>query len=371
VNVEPAPQPKTLPTKRIVAGVVALAVGAALVVAVVVVAPADTLTSAREQRAVCLVQRDNAADAEQRARAEVCIADMDRVIAVLEQPAPAPTTAPPSPGPLRFPTPATAGLPANWAPKTTRVGDLRITTAGTVVEDLRITGSIFIETPQAVVRRVEVLGGNIKIALTACRGHKPAVGATVYPLIEDSTFRKRAVTQASDVPAIEPGGYVARRVSVLDRPEGLRVGGRSNGCGPVTIDQSYLRIVSPDVCEGWHGDGIQGYDGNTVALTNSTVDFQATDACGGTAPYFVPGNQGNLNVTIDRLLVKGGGFAFRLGVPGTVRGLRIVDGSWGYGPIDVKCSVVTAWEASIVHIDPAGQVVTTVRSQPCSTEGGR
>lgn len=360
------------PRRPIVAGAVALLAAAAVVVVIAVVpSPADTLVSAREQRAVCLVQRDTAVTAEQRQRAVDCVTDMDRVIARLEQPAPAPT---PTPVPVvaKFPTEATVGTPAGWTPKATRSGDLRVTVPGTIVEDLRITGSIIIETPRVLVRRVEVLGGNIRLTSVACRGTRTVDDpAVIYPVIEDTTFRKRPVTQAADLPAIEPGGYVARRVEVLDRPEGLRVSGRSNGCGPVTIDRAYLRVVSPDVCGDWHGDGVQGYDGNAVALTNSAIDFIEEGGCGGTAPYFVPHSQGNLTVSIDGLLVKGGGFSFRLGVPGTVKGLRIVDGSWGYGPIDVKCSAVSAWEASIVHVDAAGQVASVVRSQPCSTEGGR
>ena len=40
----------------------------------------------------------------------------------------------------------------------------------------------------------------------------------------------------------------------------------------------------------------------------------------------------------------GQGFPFRLGVPGSVSGLNIVDGSWEYGPVDVNCSAVVELE---------------------------
>ena len=79
--------------------------------------------------------------------------------------------------------------------------------------------------------------------------------------------------------------------------------------------------------------------------------------------------QGNTSVDIDGLLVSGGGYAFRLGMPGPVRNLKIVDRSWGYGPIDVKCSAVTAWDAKIVTLGANGQP-TDVRTQPCNTETG-
>ena len=41
---------------------------------------------------------------------------------------------------------------------------------------------------------------------------------------------------------------------------------------------------------------------------------------------------------IAGLIVEGGGYAFRLGMPGNVQGLNIINNSWYYGPIDVKCS---------------------------------
>ena len=65
----------------------------------------------------------------------------------------------------------------------------------------------------------------------------------------------------------------------------------------------------------------------------------------------------------------GGGYSFRDGMPSTVTGLRIQQGTWGYGPIDVKCSVMSAWEAKRVTVD-AGYRVTVVGDQPCNTEGG-
>jgi hypothetical protein len=50
--------------------------------------------------------------------------------------------------------------------------------------------------------------------------------------------------------------------------------------------------------------------------------------------------------------------------------LAIVDGSWGYGPIDVRCSAVSAWEAAIVRVDADNRITATVRAQPCNSAGG-
>ena len=96
------------------------------------------------------------------------------------------------------------------------------------------------------------------------------------------------------------------------------------GCGPVKIVNTFVRVVPPDVCNDWHGDGIQGYDGPALTVRNVTLILVETGGCGGTAPFFYPHSQGNTRADIDRLLVVGGGYAFRLGTPGTVSGLKIV-----------------------------------------------
>jgi hypothetical protein len=163
-------------------------------------------------------------------------------------------------------------------------------------------------------------------------------------------------------------------VKVWRRGEGFTVGAKSTGCGPVVIQDSFMSLVIPPwglppiVSDSWHTDGIQGYDGNAVTVSNVTVDFR--QAVNGTAPFFYPVNQGNTRATVDHLLVMGGGFPFRLGTPGTVKGLKILDRSWSYGPIDVKCSLVSSWEAKRVTVDTAVWRTTDVADQPCNTEGG-
>src|SRR6185436_11887451 len=139
----------------------------------------------------------------------------------------------------------------------------------------------------------------------------------------------------------------AKDVKILGHPEGFRVGGKDE-CGPVKIVNSFAKVVSPDDCGDWHGDALQGYDGAALTVRNSVLKLDERDGCGGTAPFFYPSDQGNTSVSIDGLVVEGGGYPFRLGEPGVVRDLRIVRGSWYYGPINVACSKLSEWDASIV-----------------------
>ena len=272
-----------------------------------------------------------------------------------------PPTPPPSPPTDVFPSPATAGTPAGWAPVQTIQGSHTVSQAGAVVQDLRINGNLIVDAPNVTLRRVDIVGGQVS----------NFIGGSCQPglVVEDSTIRRSTgPTSASDEPALAAGGYTARRVELEGVPEGFRVGGRASGCGPVVIEDSYARVVRPDACGDWHGDGIQGYDGPALTIRRTTMAL-VENGCGGTAPFFYPRDQGNTSVDIDGLLLSGGGYSFRLGMPGRVRNLAVEDGSWHYGPINVRCSVLTEWSARIVKVVSPG-VVSTVRAQPCNTEEG-
>ncbi len=261
-----------------------------------------------------------------------------------------------------WPSPATTGVPAGWRPKETRTTDLKITRAGAVVKDIRLVNADLIVAARNVkVQRVELQGGSIINDSTSSCGNG---------LVVENVTLTRApgrLTRNEDLPAIQAGGYTARRVKIDGRPEGFRVAGKSLNCGRVTIESSFARVVSPDVCGDWHGDGIQGYDGPPLVVRTVTLELVQRSSCGGTAPFFYPAGQGNTSVDVDGVLVKGGGYPFRLAMPGSVRNLRVVDRSWEYGPIDVDCSLVTAWDATVVTVGPDYQPIRTVRQLPCNT----
>jgi hypothetical protein len=260
----------------------------------------------------------------------------------------------------QFPTPADTGVPAHWRPAHTRSRDLVVTRPGAVIQDiLFLRSDLIISAPNVTVRRIEMQGGRI----INWQGPRCQNGL----LVEDSTFapppgRRFSVDSEG---AAGVGGYTALRVKIWRREEGFRDGGKSGGCGPVRIEDSFVKISIPPGCPGNpHSDGLQGFDGPPLAVDNVTIDFN--EASCGTAPFFVPANQGNTTANVDRLLVMGGGATFRDGVPGSVRGLKIVNRSWFYFPVDVECPLLSAWDAKIVTINSNYQITRTVRSLRCS-----
>jgi hypothetical protein len=240
-------------------------------------------------------------------------------------------------------------------------GDYTVSTAGAVVEDLQVTnGTIFVKANNVTLRRVQGRGAVVQT--------DPGSSCSSGLVIEDSEFVKNGKTSDADPPTIGGGGFTVRRTVVDGVPEGIRAGGNSIGCGPISVESSYVRVVSPDNCTDWHGDGLQGYDGDKVTVRNSTFVLDEVNGCSGTAPFFYPSGQGNTSVDIDGLLVSGGGYSFRNGMPGSVKNLNVVDGGWGYGPVDVKCSALTAWQAQTVKLASDG-TTTPVRSITCTGSG--
>jgi hypothetical protein len=261
-----------------------------------------------------------------------------------------------------FPNPQTAGTPQGWTPATTTASSIIVTTPGAVIEDMLLTGGadIVVKAPNVTIRGVELQGGYIENDAPIC-----ANGL----LIEDTKLSPGpGQDERAGEGAISYGGYTARRVEITGRSEGFRVSSAGE-CGPVTIEDSFVKIVPPPGCGDWHGDGIQGYGGAAVTVRNTTIDMR-TSGCYGTAPFFRPAGQGNVGpATIDGLLVMGQGYPFRLGTSGTVNGLRVVEGSWIFGPVDVDCSRISQWEAKRVTIDANYRVTSTGADIPCSGTG--
>jgi hypothetical protein len=258
-----------------------------------------------------------------------------------------------------FPTPADVGVPDGWKPAHVRRGDLVVSKEGAVVQDILFAGgNLIVDAPNVTVRRITMQGGRII--------NWPGPTCRNGLLVEDSTFEPPPGQRfsADSEGATGVGGYTARRVKIWRRQEGFRDGGRSAGCGPVRIEDSFVKLTIPPGCPGDpHSDGIQGVDGPPLTVDNVTIDFR--EAACGTAPFFVPDEQGNTTVKVDRLLVMGGGATFRLGVPGSVRRLSIVDRSWSYYPVDVRCELLTAWDARLVRITRSYRVSRPLSRQRC------
>jgi len=138
---------------------------------------------------------------------------------------------------VRFPTPSTTGVPAHWRFAHTRSGDLVVNRPGAVVQStLFENGDLIVNAPNVTVNHVDMQGGRI------VNDSGPRCANDL--LVENSTFEPppgRRFSQDSEG-ATGEGGYTARRVKIWRREEGFRDGGKSGGCGPVRIEDSFAKI---------------------------------------------------------------------------------------------------------------------------------
>lgn len=263
-----------------------------------------------------------------------------------------------------WPDASTTGVPAGWTPKTTRTGDYTISQDGAVVEDLRITdGTLWIRAANVTLRRVELVNSRLWNEYNNFCGNGL--------LVEDSTWRR--TREVDWDPIIGTGGMTLRRIHIDNMPEGIRVAGNDTGghCQPMVVEDSYLDVRAPDTCTDnamWHGDGIQGYMGVALTVRNTRIDLTEVTpsgkACGGTAPFFYPGGQGNTRADIDGLLLSGGSYSLRLTTAGSARNVKVVDRSWIYGPTEVACNQVT-WGTGNEIVTRQPGTLTKVRDLPC------
>lgn len=277
-----------------------------------------------------------------------------------------PPSAPPSTPPTgaacdlpRYPTAACTGVPAGWTPVTVHTGNLVVTTPGAVIQDHLVTGTIDVRAANVTIRRTRVYGRIDNFVTNTVYGRL---------LIEDSeVVNPPGQTYTSDTEySIGVANYTCRRCKIVGKVEGWRMGaGSFPGAGPIVIEHSYALLrVSREMCDTIdpHGDGIQAYGSPVATIHHNTID-QRDDPCP-TGPIFIP-DDGNAGGTVTDNVVAGGGWSMRLAADSltVVTGNKVVDRTWGYGPLDVDCSRIGTWggNATVTFDWATGQILSQVR----------
>ncbi|GAB7190139.1 hypothetical protein NUM3379_08450 [Kineococcus sp. NUM-3379] len=152
-----------------------------------------------------------------------------------------------------FPGPATTGVRPDA--RLTPSGDLTVTRAGAVVENLDVRGCVKIDAPDVTIR-------NTRIACTK-KGQALAVQLTDKArnvVIEDSEIDGGG----GAVVAIGWGGYTLRRVNVHDTVDGPRLG------NDVLIEDSWIHdMVRRD---NYHSDASQSTSGQNIVVRRNHLD---------------------------------------------------------------------------------------------------
>ena len=201
-----------------------------------------------------------------------------------------------------WPSGTTTGV-LDGPPLATHEGDLHITTAGAVISDLLVRGTVFVDAPDVTLRRIRIV---------------PALD-TEYGLYQ------RAANLTVDRCEIGPG----LRFGVLQSEPGLSLS-RCHLSGllvGLTLRQG--AVVSDTLIDGMvagpYTAGIltHGVDGGPVVIRHNTILIGSD---GGYAIGLMPTYGPSQNITVENNLLAGGGFSLSgggLSAPLT-RGIQII-----------------------------------------------
>ncbi|TDE41348.1 hypothetical protein E1295_30665 [Nonomuraea mesophila] len=287
------------------------------------------------------------------------------VLATACQATPAEPPPPPSPSPEPsitradgsfcpdHPTPACTG-----APRGTKLTKVRLETEnvahrvrepGTVLDGVHVPGHLLIHADDVTVRNSVIDGDVIN-----------SDGPESFRFtITDTTVGTTG--KCEPLPGVGHDKYKATRVLVQGHSDGFRVSGDD-----VEIRDSFVKLCSNP---GDHSDGIQAYNGGKGLLFHhNTVDQR--EARHITAPIFLV-DEKSQDVVVTDNLIMGGTFSLQVrNARGrqVVRGNKLVDKSWVYGPVDSECGR-TEWSGNeLVTIDESYRVTSIVGPLECEGE---
>ena len=287
---------------------------------------------------------------------------------------------------IRFPTVDTVGINAipGWTPTTTITDEnLRITGAGTVIEDVLVTnGSILAFAPNVTIRRCKVINGGIY------NYDAPAINNGM--LVEDCTIQM--IPPANVIPlnvCVSMAGFTLRRVAIIDVMEGIQIGGTA---GPLTdpthpdgyavrLYDCFFRGQVPfpesgdptEPCYGYHGDLMQPLDfggtgGTEFIVRNCTVWSNERNPYCGFSSLFDAYYGHCRPVDIDGLMMSGGAGCYRGGAGGSVKNMFLHQDSWNFYPVaitDEAWERYTYWDCvTFDELDEDGQPLNILARVP-------
>lgn len=272
-------------------------------------------------------------------------------------PSPTPSQTPSQPPSGDYPTAMSVGVPAGTN-LTSHPGDISLG-AGQVLDSVHVTGD------------VTVTGNGVVIKNSQIDGTVRNIDSRPSFTIQDSQVGRDDVVNADGNGAIGNSNYTARRVKLINFPDGFRVAGSN-----VDIQDSYVKVTG---INGVHADGLQLYGASgavNIIIRHNVIDDRTA---GENAAIFLPGdrpdqNNSNAHVTdVSDNVVAGGGYT--VFVPGSSPPLKIdrmadnhvVNNTWEYQPYGVYCPYVTTFTGNdVVTYDfSSGKIVSTVREVGC------
>jgi hypothetical protein len=257
------------------------------------------------------------------------------IAAPIPDPAPVPDPSP-SPDPTPTPGPETTGVPAGTQ-LTVHEGDLTVTVPGTVIDSLDIHGYLRIKAANVTVKNTVVRGrSGLTGEMALVQSSSPGVQ------IIDSEFAATYPTWGID-------GFVGNnvtftRVDVHHVVDCIKLTG-----GNVVVQDSWLHdnlyFATTPAGHDTHSDSIQVQAGTGITVTNTVLTgstnsgVMITQDSGAVADFTFTGNQADDGKCTMNIAEKS---------YGPVKGLRVVDNTFGNGQEINHCAVITPLTTSTI-----------------------
>jgi len=228
----------------------------------------------------------------------------------------------PAAQPTKWPDAKTAGVPAGTTLRT-HAGDLVITTAGTVIDSMLVTGSIIVQAPNVTIRNTRVSPPHTAYWLI-----RQTPGATNLD-IENSELVGNGVHIGVNM---ETSGLRVAACDIHDVDTAVSLSGDS-----ATVQDNYLHAVKTGV-------GAAGHHATLLIHQNTIVATYP-----GEAAISFADNNSLTNVLVDDNLLAGGNYTFYAGGGSGQQQLTVRDNRFSravapkgghYGPL-------AAWDASL------------------------
>jgi hypothetical protein len=233
------------------------------------------------------------------------------------------------------------------SPTKVLTGDQTITTAGTVLDGVRIEGCLVVKADDVVIRNSRIV----------C--HRP--GRQLAVNVADGT--KNLVIEDSEIDAtgadvgIGWGNYTLRRVNLHGSADGARWGTK------VTIEDSWIHDMSRE--DSLHSDAMQTTSGSDVVIRHNTLDPSNHGDPLNSAIMIgtETGSRSLRNVLIEGNFLGGGAYTVNIRSDATISGLVVrgntFDDNSRYGAVVaptgrdiVFAGNVMAWNGTAITVDP-------------------
>lgn len=227
----------------------------------------------------------------------------------------------PSAVPSGPPGPSTTGVPAGTQLR--RSGPLRITTPGTVIDGLDVSGSIVIAAPDVVIRNTRVTANSADVA-RVIEGSDDAQNV----MIEDVEVDGAGLADIG----VDVSRATLSRLDVHGANDGVRMG------RDIVLQDSWVHDL---VRKGeLHPDAVQGISAKDVQIIDNVLDPRATEGDLGNAAIMLSSDSGDMtsrNVVIRGNVLDGGNYSINISKAIDAQGFVVDDNTFGgsarYGPV--------------------------------------